>query len=521
MAKKRSQIVPPPIKDKKPKKPRASKDAEHDATPQTSKPPAQVIEQMPQHDADSTSLLSLHLDSPPPQTGGEILQMPNRQETPARFFAWMIAPLSPSAFEKDVRERRPLYIDRSAHRTFYRDFFSIREFERILRSEQLKWTKDIDITKYECGERRTLNEDGEIADADRVLKSVFTNGCSARLSWPQKHSDQIWSLVSTIEEYFACGGGCNVYLTPPDAQGFAPHYDDVDVFVLQIEGEKRWVLHSPLDESDILPRFPSQDLHPEALGEPLATVTMHPGDIMYLPRGTIHHAISGSGAASLHLTVSISRLHTWRDLLEVAFRGALETASANDPTFRRAPPRGHLEYMGIIHSDEADQVGEQDSEPDSRAQRRAAFSREASRLMTQVLNSVPLDDAVDQFAAHGFLHDRLAPFSAPMDVECLLRHDQVSLDSRIRLRSRRVARLTIEGEVAVLYHCGGNGREMFHAHSEPQHIDFAIESAPALEAILCSFPKYTSVCKLPAENDAQRLDLVRALAEESLLITKQ
>ncbi|WP_236595498.1 cupin domain-containing protein, partial [Mycobacterium paraintracellulare] len=32
----------------------------------------------------------------------------------------------------------------------------------------------------------------------------------------------------------------NAYVTPPDATGFAPHYDPHDVLVLQIRGSKTW-----------------------------------------------------------------------------------------------------------------------------------------------------------------------------------------------------------------------------------------------------------------------------------------
>ena len=35
------------------------------------------------------------------------------------------------------------------------------------------------------------------------------------------------------------------YLTPRKAQGFAPHYDDIEAFVMQIEGKKRWKVYSP------------------------------------------------------------------------------------------------------------------------------------------------------------------------------------------------------------------------------------------------------------------------------------
>ena len=36
------------------------------------------------------------------------------------------------------------------------------------------------------------------------------------------------------------------YLTPAGSQGFAPHYDDIEAFVLQLEGRKEWKLYSPV-----------------------------------------------------------------------------------------------------------------------------------------------------------------------------------------------------------------------------------------------------------------------------------
>ena len=38
------------------------------------------------------------------------------------------------------------------------------------------------------------------------------------------------------------------YLTPAGAQGFAPHFDDIEAFILQTEGSKRWRLYSGQSE---------------------------------------------------------------------------------------------------------------------------------------------------------------------------------------------------------------------------------------------------------------------------------
>lgn len=48
-------------------------------------------------------------------------------------------------------------------------------------------------------------------------------------------------VLSGLEGFFRCAIGCNAYLTPPGSQGFAPHSDDIDAFVLQMEGSKRYV----------------------------------------------------------------------------------------------------------------------------------------------------------------------------------------------------------------------------------------------------------------------------------------
>ena len=100
---------------------------------------------------------------------------------------------------------------------------------------------------------------------------------------------------------------------------------------------------------------------------------------------------------------------------------------------------------------------------------------------------------------------------------------KVELGSRIRLVARHAARLCVEGDVVSLYTHTCNPRASSHggaAGEEPQHIDFAMEAAPCLERIVLAYPKYLTVAKLPADNDAQRLDIVRAMVEARLLLVR-
>jgi hypothetical protein len=47
-----------------------------------------------------------------------------------------------------------------------------------------------------------------------------------------------------------------------------------------------------------------------------------------------------------------------------------------------------------------------------------------------------------------------------------------------------------------------------------------LDAAPALDVLLSAYPKYVSVRKLPLETDAQKLDVVAALAEANLLLVR-
>jgi lysine-specific demethylase/histidyl-hydroxylase NO66 len=115
----------------------------------------------------------------------------------------------------------------------------------------------------------------------------------------------------------------NAYITPPENQGFAPHYDVHDVFVLQVSGRKRWTIHAPVVEAP-LDNQPWESVRGQVAGRaaeaPLIDTVLEPGDALYLPRGTIHSALA-QGDTSIHLTVGVhpvTRYQLVRHLLELA-----------------------------------------------------------------------------------------------------------------------------------------------------------------------------------------------------------
>lgn len=125
----------------------------------------------------------------------------------------------------------------------------------------------------------------------------------------------------------------NAYITPPQSTGFSDHYDVHDVFVVQVEGEKRWRIREPVWPLPL--RDQPWDQHRDAVEkaaerEPLEEFVMTPGDVLYLPRGYLHSA-TALGDISIHLTIGV---HQWtrHHLAEQLVAAALQSLGSDEMT---------------------------------------------------------------------------------------------------------------------------------------------------------------------------------------------
>lgn len=117
----------------------------------------------------------------------------------------------------------------------------------------------------------------------------------------------------------------NAYITPAQSRGFDPHYDVHDVFVLQISGEKRWVVHEPVLARPFADEPWSQRsaaVTARAAEPPAIETVLRPGDALYLPSGWIHSAVA-QGGTTVHITVGMPAFtlaDLGRDLVTEALR---------------------------------------------------------------------------------------------------------------------------------------------------------------------------------------------------------
>ncbi|MFD7338228.1 JmjC domain-containing protein [Streptomyces violascens] len=98
----------------------------------------------------------------------------------------------------------------------------------------------------------------------------------------------------------------NAYLTTNDAAGFPLHWDDHDVVIVQLAGEKEWEVRGT---SRPVPMYRDADPNSIPTDEIVWSGVLMAGDVMHIPRGHWHQATrTGSGVGkSLHVTFGITK----------------------------------------------------------------------------------------------------------------------------------------------------------------------------------------------------------------------
>lgn len=120
----------------------------------------------------------------------------------------------------------------------------------------------------------------------------------------------------------------NTYLTTADAAGFSLHWDDHDVIVVQLAGEKSWDVRS---SSRVAPMHRDAERNETPSEEVVWNGTMRAGDVIHIPRGFWHQATrtdKGDEGYSLHATFGFVKR------TGVSYLEWLADNSRRDETFR-------------------------------------------------------------------------------------------------------------------------------------------------------------------------------------------
>ena len=442
-------------------------------------------------------------------------------------------------FYKDHWEQKPLWIQCSSdeERRRFDGFLSSDQMRDITATRQLRNGVDFNVTRYEktasTGQYSRVTLD--VNSAEKVWEAYDAHGATIRWLRPQEHVPAVHALLSLLELEWGCMVGANAYLTPKGtSQGFAPHYDDIEALLLQLEGRKRWRVYAPLETATTLPRVSSEDYKREQLLEqkPVLDITLERGDALFLPRGWIHEAVTTPDSASLHLTVSTMQQWAWADLLELVIPEALEASiqSQDKTLLREGLPLRFLDYMGVVHDDSnvPDILNKKDiiEDDDEHKEEKLAAKEDKSRLQEAFRTGARkrimfvakeavsmLDAACDQLGKR-FLSERLPP--ALVEKEKPTAKEIILPTTLCRLARAGIARLVLEDDKAIVYHCADNSVVYQAVPISP--LEYEMDHAPALEQLVTTVaPYWIEVSELHHDSIEDKVALAKSLYDEGIL----
>lgn len=269
-------------------------------------------------------------------------------------FSDLINPLTPQKFFDEYQGKTAVQLP--GRRRRFTTVFSWMEFNRLLDMTTV-WSDTTmkvvldgrELTPKEfCSGVASREGHSVMQPEPKRLKLFLEQGATVVLDLAERLSEGLAAVADTLQAALGAPVSCNIYCSFEQHRGFPAHFDTMDVFALQIDGEKTWRLYEGRFENPIeqpgynyssLPRSHHEDAKGALLGESVMT----PGDVLYIPRGQYHEALA-SRNASLHLSFGVTEA-TGQDFLNI-----LVNSLRDDALFRAAlphfdNPRAHIEHL--------------------------------------------------------------------------------------------------------------------------------------------------------------------------------
>ena len=168
------------------------------------------------------------------------------------------------------------------------------------------------MTPYASGGRQIERIAARIDD--RKLVSFLRQGATLVVDGANRYLRSVADLAHAFETALPSYAMVNLYASWRSVRGFRTHWDDHDVFIVQVCGEKLWHLYGPTRKSPTKVDSVLDDSTPRT---PVWKGHLTAGDVFYIPRGWWHDARvppAEQGTGSIHLTCSV-RPVTGQDVL--------------------------------------------------------------------------------------------------------------------------------------------------------------------------------------------------------------
>jgi hypothetical protein len=398
-------------------------------------------------------------------------------KTPVHDLNWLLTPVGQRRFFSEYCERKPLFIQRN-EQEYYANLLSFRDLDSLLGSHHrrlpglqlVKAKTNIAIQTYSPEYVQVGKNLYGSVDIDRVF-AEHEAGATIILEGVHRTWVPLTQFCRELEATLSHPVQANLYLTPKAAQGFEAHYDTHDVFIVQVSGHKKWRIFQSRIRLPLRSQPYAGDHDP--LASPLQEIKLAPGDLLYIPRGYTHEAMTQSRDLSVHITVGVIA-YTWYDL----FQEAIKEICKSEHIFRESLPIGFA----------------------SRGLSSASNKRQINRLLDLLSRADVWENSLDSLINH-FISSREPILDGHLSNQLQL--GNVDLATLVKIRERLLFRTLVDDKtLALSFH----GKRLHFPHYAAEAVYFIVTT------------RTFTVGSIPdCIDSAGKLTLVRRLVKEGFL----
>ena len=355
----------------------------------------------------------------------------------APSFQNIISPVKEEDFINNYWESSLLHIERDDPDYYDNELFG--SIESLFSEVTVNKPSDIDLIIDRDGvinsipKKEFINPDNTL-NVDYLMDRFDNTTCTVKLNEVESYYSPVAGLNRKFENVFNSHIRSSFFISSKNFPGFFYHYDTVEVFVLQLLGDKKWEVYEPEYELPLQDRagrresvkisvgkFEHHNANKGLKGKLIKEPHLKQGDMLYFPRGFVHKGVT-TNSPSVHLRVGI-QVTTWYHLLV----NALAYLSDNDVRLRKSLPPGFIS-SGIASAEEA---------------------KELIEAISGKLDISLLKEAMEGISDN-YIYTRAG--SGKKNKENVKSEDEISPDTQLSVKKDLLSKIVINnGELSLLY----------------------------------------------------------------------
>lgn len=219
--------------------------------------------------------------------------------------AGLIAPVPVKQFLREYWERKPLYI--TGHPDRFQGLFDLESFWRAL--GEMRFSPDQRRMYVKAGRRLPNGDHREIPLTAGQVPHALAMGLTVQGELLDLSDERLRRLMLSVRRELGIAAQMDVgCFISPDGSGYGAHFDATAMWVMQIEGRKRWYyapeVSVPWPRANFVPTAEDRARGVHGYSEErLICQVLSPGDVLYLPAGTWHRPEAIGQSVHIDITV--------------------------------------------------------------------------------------------------------------------------------------------------------------------------------------------------------------------------